>query len=250
MKRFESKNVAAIKAAAAAKLGRPLTTSEDFRGLILKDSRTSLEKTSRRQVVPAVAETWADRERAKLARDKAEARRQRLPQNERLLSVLDEIASREPNLPGVENPRLEQILTIRDKIRFNPDRQQSALDFATLCLDQHDAGNDPNVASELFEELLEQERSYIDGLKVDRLTRQAALLAEIAELDDAAASLPADSNRLRLLAAAAFRGRAPASAADDVAAAEADPTLAPSVLAKYSTQIAAYEAAVQSGEVQ
>ncbi len=249
MKRFESKNVAAIKAAAAAKIGRPLNTSEDYRGFTLRDSRTSLEKSSRRQAVPAVAETWADKERARLARDEKEAKLYKMSGNKRLLSVLDEIVSREPNLPGAEHPRYETILVMRDRIRFNPEREQAALDLANLVLDQHDHGMNTDVADELYEELVQQETDYINGLKVDRLTRQAALLAEIAALDADAASLPSDPNRLRLLAAAAFRGRAPSEAAADVAAAEADPTLAAGVLAKYSTQIAAYEAALNAGEV-
>lgn len=244
--RFESKNVKAIKQAAAAKLGKALTAQQDVRGFVLNDSRDSLQRARdmSRKPVPAAGETWADRERAKLAKDKREAKLAKLSRNERLLAVMDEIAEREIT-EASEHPRLEAVLAIRDRIRFDPSREQAALDFANLVMDQHAAGMDANVAAEMFEQLVAQEELHINTLRSDKLGRQQALLAELAALDVESATLPSDSNRFRLLQAAAQRGLPMAEGDHDaLAAADANPVLQSALVGKYAPQIDAYAAEV------
>lgn len=244
--RFQSKQYEAIKAQAVAKLGRRLTDMENARGFTLQDSRSSLEraKAMGRKPVPAAPESWADKERARLARDKQEAKLAKLPRNERLLAYMDEMADRETE-PDADHPRLESILTIRDRIRFDPSREQADLDFATLVLDQHGAGMDTSVAAEMFDELVAQERRYIDGLKAVKLQRQQELLSELAALDADASTLPSDTNRYNLLRAAVQRGLPlPEGEHEAIAAAESTPAMQSFYAQKYTAEIDAYQASL------
>jgi hypothetical protein len=241
--RYYSKQLDSIKAQAVAKLGRRLTDMENARGFTLQDSRPTIDRARAmgRKAVPAAPESWADRERAKLAREKREAKLAKLPRNERLLAYLDEMAEREVKSEG-EHPRLEAVLVMRDRIKFDPSREQAALDLAILAVEQHGAGMNEDVADELYEELLVQEQLHIAGLKASKVQRQQELLAELAALDADAARLPSDENRWNLVQAMIQHGPGlPAAEFEAVKAADT-PEARSAVVARLAPQIAAYEA--------
>lgn len=244
--RFESKAASKYQAQAEQLLGRPLTGSELINGLTLKDERSPLDRQGRKPV-PLAGASSIDRLRQKLRRDKAEERIQRLPPAERMLAILDDIASREPVVEGVEDSRYERALEIRDKIRFNPNRTAAALQRAQECLDQFGEGLDPTELDQRWSELIAGEAEHVHGLRVIQLTKQAALLKELVALDIEAASIPNDPNRFALLRGAAASGL-PMAAGDHEAlvAAENDPAAQASLIVRYAPQIDAHAAKIEA----
>lgn len=242
--RYESKSASKYQQQAEKLLGRPLTATELINGLALQDDRSPLDRQGRRPV-PKAGESSLDRLRQKLRRDKHEAKLDRLPMPERLLAYADELASREPVAEGIEDPRYERALEIRDKIRFNPNRTAADLQRAQECLDQF--GGDPAELDQRWSELVAGEAEYVHGLRVAQLTKQAALLKELAALDIEAASIPNDANRFALLRGAAANGL-PMAEGDHEAliAAENDPAAQAILIVRYAPQIDAHAAKIEA----
>ena len=223
---------------------------------LLKDSRALPDKVAaaQRKPIALAPPSSIDREIARLERDKEFRRLAKMDPESRRLETLRSIRDKEPLEPGKPHPRIEKIEALLDAIVSDPTRELGDYELCVLALGQHQNGMCPEIADQLWRELVDQETNFLNTKRQAAIDQQSALIEQLQAIDTSLLGI-ADApppNGYAILSRAIPQygnqygvGVSPQEYSE-IAAAEGNAEAEQAVAAKYAAKVSQYLTAVEA----